>query len=72
MQTLPESRQQFVTTKNAARALGLSVSRVHHLLREGRLHGEKWGRDWQVSVESIATYRQSRRRYVKKYRKAKG
>ena len=37
--------QKFLTTSEAAAALGISTSRVRHLISEGRLPAEKRGRD---------------------------
>jgi len=59
---------ETVTTSAAARQLGVTRGRIQQLVQAGRLYGEKWGRDWQVSIESIVAYRQSRRRYVKKHK----
>jgi excisionase family DNA binding protein len=54
------------TVKEAAKLLGVSRCRIENLLRERRLWGYKWNRDWVVSVEGIANYQQTRRKYTKK------
>jgi len=58
-------RPDYVTIKDAAAQLKLSVSRVHHLLHEGRLIGQRWDREWMIGSDSIEMYAKTRRRYVK-------
>jgi len=36
------------TVNEAAKELGLDPSRVRRLLRDDRIKGHKWGRDWVV------------------------
>lgn len=51
----------MLTTKQAGERLGVTDARVRVLLTEGRLSGEKFGRDWLVSRESVENYQLSRR-----------
>ena len=46
----------MLTTKQAAAALGVTDSRVRQLLIDGRLKGEKVGRDWIISEADIKKY----------------
>lgn len=43
-----------MTTNEAAAKLGLSRSRVIALIRAGKLHAVKQGRDWWITDEDIA------------------
>ena len=54
------------TVKETAKLLGVSRCRVENLLREKRLWGQKWNRDWIVADTSIVNYQVSRRKYTKK------
>jgi len=65
MSIAPESRLLFFTTKDVAVKLGVSVSRVAHLLHEGKLTGQRWDREWMIGRESVERYAKTRRRYVK-------
>lgn len=47
---------EFITANEAAQYLGYEVQHVRRLLRQGKLDGEKVGRDWIVRRESIARY----------------
>ncbi len=48
---------QIITTSEAASILGISIQAVGQLLRRGRIEGQKMGRDWVVSKESVLTYK---------------
>jgi len=43
----------FLTVKAAAALLGVTPQRVRHMIKSGILEAEKWGRDWQVTTESV-------------------
>ena len=45
-----------MTTKEAAKILGLAPESVARLLRVGVLEGERFGRDWMVYRESVENY----------------
>ena len=45
-----------LTTRDAADLLGYTVQHVRRLIREGRLLGSRFGRDWLVDKESVARY----------------
>jgi excisionase family DNA binding protein len=52
-----------MTTAEAARELGVTPRRVRAMIASGRLRGpgvEKSGRDWSVSMESLAAVRDRR------------
>ena len=38
----------FITTKEAAKKLGVTVRRVQALIKAGRLSAQKMGRDWII------------------------
>lgn len=42
-----------ITTTEAAALLGVTPQRVRALIKAGMLEAEKWGRDWQISAESV-------------------
>jgi excisionase family DNA binding protein len=46
----------FISTDEAARQLQYTAQHVRRLVREGKLNGEKVGRDWIVSSDSLANY----------------
>lgn len=46
----------FISTDEAARQLQYTAQHVRRLVREGKLEGEKVGRDWIVSSDSMAKY----------------
>ena len=54
----------LLTTAEAARELGINDSRVRHYVREGRLPGERKGRDVLIRRADLAALR--RRTYRKR------
>jgi len=46
--TMPD-KQDWWTTKELAEAAGVDVSYVRRLLLQGKIRGEKFGRDWAIS-----------------------
>ena len=42
-----------LTVTAAAALLGVTPQRVRHMIKAGILQAEKFGRDWQVSSESV-------------------
>lgn len=51
----------FVSVAQAAEVLQLSPGRVQQLLRSGRLHGQRLGRDWLVDPDALAVLAQQQR-----------
>ena len=49
----------YMSTKDAARALGYTVQHTRLLIREGKLQAEKLGRDWLVLKEAVGQYNAS-------------
>ena len=47
---------EYLSTKDAAAELGYTVQHTRLLIREGKLAGRKFGRDWMVVRESVASY----------------
>lgn len=45
-----------MTTKQAAELLGIAPASVSRLIRQGKLKGERFGRDWHVYRESVESY----------------
>jgi excisionase family DNA binding protein len=43
----------LLTTKEVAERLSVSVRRVHALIQDGRLHAEKFGRDYMIKEEDL-------------------
>ncbi len=42
-----------ITVSAAAALLGVTPQRVRHMIKAGILQAEKFGRDWQISAESV-------------------
>ncbi len=42
-----------ITVTQAAALLGVTPQRVRALIKAGMLEAEKFGRDWQISAESV-------------------
>ena len=55
----------YQTSKEAAERLGLSHSHMRLLLRQGRIQGIKFGRDWLIEVDSL-DYKRKRKPKRKK------
>jgi len=47
---------EYLSSKQAADFLGLSVSRIRQLCISGELEGIKLGRDWLIDKERILKY----------------
>lgn len=43
----------LITTKQAAERLGVSIYRVHQLIKDGRLTAVKFGRDYQIEEQAL-------------------
>ena len=54
-----------LTTREAARELGIHRSRVLHLISEGRLPAMKQGRDWLIQFSDLETVRDRKSGYPK-------
>lgn len=48
---------ELLTLADAAEKLGLSLSTVQHQAKAGRLHAEKYGRAWLVTIDEVERYR---------------
>lgn len=46
----------WITTPEAAKISGYHPVHVRRLLSEGRVRGQKWGTQWQISRTSILEY----------------
>ena len=45
---------KLITTNEAAERLGVTVQRIHALIRSGRLPAERLGRDYVIKEEDLA------------------
>ena len=45
--------KQFITTKEAAKRLGVSERRIRQLLQAGKFRALKVGRDWIIASSSL-------------------
>lgn len=43
----------MINTKTAAQMLGLNVSRIRVLVSQGKIKGNKIGRDWIIDEKSV-------------------
>jgi hypothetical protein len=48
----------WITTKAAVELSGYNPIYLRELIRTGKIKGQKWGRDWQVSTKSLLAYMQ--------------
>jgi excisionase family DNA binding protein len=55
------SQKEFLTTREAAKALGLHNSRIQQLCRNGQLCAQKLGSAWMVSAEAVQERKQQGR-----------
>jgi len=47
---------EYLTTREAAARLGLSIRHVQTLLRRGRLPAERLGTDWAIKPEAVEAF----------------
>ncbi len=48
--------QDWITTTEAVALSGYHVVTLRKLLLSGKVKGQKWGREWQVSRTSLLAY----------------
>lgn len=46
----------WITTADAAQLSGYHLVTLRNLLVAGKVKGQKWGREWQVSRASLTAY----------------
>lgn len=51
---------ELLTSAEVARRLDFTVQHVRRLVREGRLKGQKFGRDWMIPETSVDAFIASR------------
>lgn len=47
----------LISTSEAASILGITIQAVGGLLRRGTIEGQKIGRDWVISKDSVLSYK---------------
>lgn len=47
---------EYITTKEAAKISGYSITHLAYLLRTKRIQGQRWYRSWMVSKRSLIEY----------------
>jgi excisionase family DNA binding protein len=66
MESMINANFLFLSSSEAAIALGVSDARVRQLLADDRIQGHKLGdKQWAISPEEIKKYKNSRRIYNK-------
>ncbi|MBI4672787.1 MAG: helix-turn-helix domain-containing protein [Chloroflexi bacterium] len=66
-------QDDWITTQEAAQLSGYRLDYIQELLREGKIKGRKWVRDWQVSKASLLAYvREAERKGEKRGPKKEG
>ena len=50
------NENELMTSSEASETLGYTVQHTRLLVRQGRLHGTKIGRDWMILRESVTEY----------------
>ena len=48
--------QDWITTQEAAEISGYHPEYIRKLLQTGKVKGQKWGREWQVSRSSLLAH----------------
>ena len=48
--------EEWLTTDQAAELSGLSPPHIRYLLRNGKMRGKKFGRDWVTTQSAIEEY----------------
>ncbi len=48
--------QDWITTRQAAEISGYSMKHVRRLITSGKVKGQRFGRDWQISQTSLLAY----------------
>ena len=57
------SEKRYMTVQEAAQELNLSTDSIYVMLDQGKFPGaRKWGRDWQIPIETIELNRVRRKR----------
>ncbi len=51
----------LMSVTEAAQRLNMDESQLRLMLRQGRIVGEKFGRDWMVSESALAQYKPRKR-----------
>ncbi len=46
----------WITTAEAVSLSGYHVDHIRRLIKSGKVKGQKWGREWQVSRSSLMAY----------------
>lgn len=47
---------EWLTTQEAAELSGYNVQHIRKLVRDNRIEGKKWRRDWMVNRISLVNY----------------
>jgi excisionase family DNA binding protein len=54
-------KMAVLTTQEAAAALGVTVGRIHAMIRQGLLPAQKFGRDWMIESAAVEQLKKKRR-----------
>jgi excisionase family DNA binding protein len=46
----------WITTGEGARLTGYTAENIRHLVKAGKVKGQRWGRDWQIDRRSLLAY----------------
>jgi excisionase family DNA binding protein len=52
--------EEWITTKEAAKILGITPEHMAYLLRKGIVRGQKIGRDWITTRSAVEEYKENR------------
>lgn len=54
--------EEWITTREAAELIGVSIHHISYLLRHGLIEGKKFGNFWMVNRYSAQTYASQERK----------
>jgi len=57
------NNSDWITTAEAVRITGYNEEYIRRILRAGKVHGKKWGREWMIDRVALLAYiKESERR----------
>lgn len=57
-----DTQLRYITTQQAAKELGYTLQHVRLLIRQGKIHAVKLGRDWVIQPNELKRFHVTRMR----------